>query len=133
MSSNDHNSAKCIWSARIIANDWRTCQCLPCFFNIATRPAGEAPIIISNIRVKHRFVKGPYTPYLCQRCRQNIVREKPIDQCPLCSEKYHTLITKFTEREIPVDTSWFMYDVHDDELLYLRPATQGWPRAKPTQ
>lgn len=112
---------KCLWSARFRGSDPQRSRCMACFINNAIADASvETPPTLANIKIEHYFVRGPYVPYICDMCERSYVKEKPIDQCPLCRVKLTSFLNCLTERRVPVDETWFMYNVYEDKLMYLR-------------
>lgn len=111
---------KCLWTARLLRNEPNDYQCIPCFINASLGNPINHQITITNLLIKHCFVRGPYTPCVCERCSRNITREKPINECSICNEKCTELLARIATQGIQVDKTQFMYDVHNDDLLYLR-------------
>lgn len=108
---------KCIWSARLTGEKWEDFQCLPCFINTILISTSE--LTLRNIQIKHCFARGPYIPYVCRKCDRHIGKEKSIVQCPLCLEKCVGFLYRLMRQGIPVKNTNFLYDVHEDKLLYF--------------
>lgn len=119
MSSINPSTDKCLWTARLLRDSSNDYQCIPCFINASLQSPLSHQITITNLLVKHCFVRGPYTPCICERCSKNITREKPVNECSLCNEKCTELLAKLTLQGIQAGNALFMYDVHGDDLIYL--------------
>lgn len=112
---------KCLWSARFRGSNPQDSRCIACFINNTVADNNDAsPVTVANVQIEHHFVRGPYVPNICGMCERSFVKEKPISQCPLCREKLTAFLDNLAEQGVPVDETWFMYNVYEDQLVYFR-------------
>lgn len=128
MSMLNPSTDKCLWTAKILRTNPNDYQCIPCFINEALRHNTEPQVTITNFLIKHCFARGPYESHHCNKCSRNITKEKPINECSICTEKCTELLAKMTSQGIRVSDAQFMYDVYNDEVVYFHVTPQATTR-----
>jgi len=119
-SCSHRDTEKCLFCFRVLNRTNNLSSCLTCFC--------DTGLIFSvqnfEIFITHHIVNGPYTPWICVFCQQDIIQSRPIDFCRLCSRAYVEQLVKLRFQGINLCDSHFLFDIFNNKFEYIRPASE---------
>jgi len=108
------DTEKCLFCFRVLNRTNNLFCCLTCFCDTGLITCVQS----FEIFITHHIVNGPYSPWICVFCQQDI-QSRPIDLCGLCRRTYNEQLIKLRFQGINLCNSNFLFDIFNNKFEYI--------------
>jgi len=110
-----NDTEKCLFSFRVLNRLNNLSCCLTCFCDTGLISCVQS----FEIFITHHIVNGPYSPWICVLCQQDIIQSRSVDLCALCRHAYIEQLVKLRFQGINLSNTHFLFDIFNNKFEYI--------------